>query len=110
MSKFYGEVGYSEQIETSPGVWEEVITERKYFGDVIRNVTRMQPSEHLNDNLNADNRLSIVADPFAYENFSKMRYVSWLGELWKIASVDVQRPRLVLTVSGVYNGKTTRIS
>lgn len=108
MGRFYGEIGYATQVETAPGVWQEKITTRNYSGDIIRNVSKMQGTETLNDNLNVDNRFSIVADPFAYKNFSTMRYVNWLGALWKITSVDVQRPRLILTIGGVYNEQTPR--
>jgi len=104
MAKFYGEIGYAVDMEeTSPGVWQERIVIRSYFGDVIRNTSKMQAGENLNDNLTIDNKLSIVADPFAYENFHAMRYVKWMGALWKINAVEVQRPRLILTIGGVYN-------
>jgi len=103
MGRFYGEIGFAQQTETAPGVWTEQITTRNYFGDVIKNMSRIQSSENLNDNLNVDNRISIVADPFAYDNFSSMRYVDWMGVLWKVKSVEVQRPRLILTIGEVYN-------
>jgi hypothetical protein len=106
MGKFYGEIGYAETVETAPGVWQEQITKRQYFGDVVRNVSKMRDGENLNDNLTIDNRLSIVADPYAYEKFHAMRYVNWMGVLWKITSVEVQRPRLILTIGGVYNEQT----
>jgi hypothetical protein len=107
MAKFYGEIGYAEQEETSPGVWQDKITARQYFGDVIRNTSRTRNGENLNDNLVLDNQLSIVADPFAYDQFHSMRYVKWMGVLWKIVSVEVQRPRLILTIGGVYNERQT---
>jgi len=89
------------------GVWIEEITERNYSGDVLKNVIRTKSGETLNDNITVDNRLSIIADLFANENFQSMRYVKWMGALWKISSVEVIRPRLLLTIGGVYNGKTT---
>jgi hypothetical protein len=103
MAKFYGVIGYAETAETAPGVWREQITERPYFGDVIRNASKARDGENLNDNLVLDNQLSVVADPFACEKFHAMRYVKWMGALWKILSVEVQRPRLILTIGGVYN-------
>jgi hypothetical protein len=107
MAKFYGEIGYAETAETTPGVWQEQITTRQYFGDVIRDTGKMRTGANLNDNLEIDNRLSILADPYAYEKFHAMRYVEWMGTLWKITSVEVQRPRLILTIGGVYNEQTT---
>ncbi len=103
MAKFYGAIGYGKSEETVPGVWEDTITERFYFGELNRSTRRLQTSEHLNDDIDISNEISIVADPFAYENFHAMRYVSFMGSKWKITSVEVQYPRLILTIGGVYN-------
>lgn len=105
MAKFYGVIGYFVTKETSPGVWEEDVTERSYYGDLIRNVRKTQSSDGLNDDINIANEISIVADPFANENFHSMRYVHFMGAKWKITSVEVQYPRLILTIGGVYNGE-----
>ena len=105
MAKFYGVIGYAETSETSPGVWTEGVTERNYSGDVIKNSSRWQRGESLNDDLVVNHQISILADPFAYENFYAMRYIRWMGACWKITNVDVQRPRLILTIGGVYNGE-----
>lgn len=105
MAKFYGKIGYAKMIETAPGVHAEEIVERMYFGDTVRNVRNLQGSGQVNDNIDIANEISIVADPFANENFHAMRYVEFMGALWKITKVDVQYPRLILTVGGVYNGK-----
>ena len=104
MAKFYGNIGYAETLETSPGVWQERITERDYFGDLNRNTRTAQSSNQLNDNINISNEISILADPFANQNFHLMRYVEYMGAKWKITNVEVQYPRLILTVGGVYNG------
>ena len=109
MAKFYGIIGYSETKEISPGVWEEGITEREYYGDLLRNTNKFQSSERLNDNINISNEVSRVADAYARDNFHLMRYVSFGGSdtKWKVISVEVQYPRLILTVGGVYNEQTT---
>lgn len=104
MAKFYGKIGYAETVETAPGVWQEQITERDYFGDLNRNTRTTQASNQLNDNINISNEISILADPFANQNFHLMRYVEYMGAKWKITNVEVQYPRLILTVGGVYNG------
>lgn len=104
MAKFHGAIGYVRTEETAPGVWEEVTSERSYKGDIIRNSQKMESSENLNPNFNIDNRFSIVADAYAYENFPHMRYIRWKGTSWSVSSVEIQRPRLILSVRGVYNG------
>jgi hypothetical protein len=107
MAKFYGSIGYAETSETAPGVWTEGITERTYSGDVVRNSKRWQSGESLNDNLTVNNEISIIADPFAFSNFHTMKYIKWMGGSWKITNIDIQRPRLRLTIGGIYNGETT---
>lgn len=106
MAKFHGLIGYveSEESSISPGVWTDVPTERDYTGDVIQDTRKWEGSNQVNENLVISNRISIVADAFAYQNFSTMRYVKWMGAVWKIIRVEVQRPRLILTLGGVYNG------
>lgn len=105
MAKFFGAIGYFVTKETSPGVWEEDAAERSYYGDLVRNVRKTQSSDGLNDDINVANEISIVADPFANENFHSMRYVRFMGAKWKIMSVEVQYPRLILAIGGVYNGE-----
>ena len=103
MAKFFGTIGYVETVESRPGVWKEQATEREYYGDVIRNTRRLDTADKLNDDVNIGNSVSIVADPFAYQNFHAMRYVVFMGTKWKITTVEVQYPRLILTLGGVYN-------
>lgn len=103
MAKFFGKIGYAEMVETAPGVIEEKITEREYYGDLTRNTRRLQSSDKLNTDINISNEISIVADPFAYDNFHSMRYVEFMNAKWKIESVDVQYPRLNLSVGGIWN-------
>lgn len=108
MAKYYGTVGYMRTEETDPvnhpGVYTEVETERHYYGDVLSNNRRYENGEGLNDNINVRNEISILADPFAMENLTYMRYLTWLGNKWKITDVKVNYPRIVLTVGGVWNG------
>lgn len=104
MAKYYGKIGYAKTVETAPGVWTEEITERTYFGDLIRNTRRLQSSDKVNDDINIANELSIVADPYAMNNFHTMRYAEFMGARWKVSTVEVQYPRLILTLGGLYNG------
>lgn len=105
MAKFYGPVGFVKTVETEPGVWEEKATEREYSGDLMRNARDLQSSNDVNDDVNLANKISIVADPYAEQNFLSIRYVSFMGAKWKVKTVEVLYPRLILTIGGVYNGK-----
>lgn len=105
MAKFYGNIGYVKTVEVKPGIWQEEAVEHPSRGDLIRNTSRYQPSGGVNDNISINNNISIVADPYANENFQYMRYVCFKGARWKITNAEVQYPRIILTLGGVYNGE-----
>lgn len=106
MAKFYGAIGYGTTVETAPGVFSDLIEEKMYRGDVFRNTRKLQEGESLNNDLSVNNSISIVADAYAGEHFFAMRYIKWAGTLWHISDVEVQSPRLILRLGGVYNGPT----
>lgn len=105
MAKFFGKVGYVDLVETVPGVHEEKVIERSYYGDVNRNTRRLESSGNVNDDIAVSNEISIVADAYADQNFHAIRYVEFMGARWKITNVEVRPPRLILTLGGVYNGE-----
>ena len=104
MPKFYGVIGYATTKKTERGMYEETIVEKEYIGDVIRNTRRLRESSKINDDITISNQISIISDPYANENFHAMRYVSFMGSKWKVVEVEVQYPRLILTLGGLYNG------
>lgn len=108
MSRWVGSIGYLKLEETKPGVWEEQITERTYSGDASSLKTSWRSdSSKLNDDLDLSVQISIIADPFAYENLSSIRYVTYMGSKWKVTSISPEFPRLNLTIGGLYNGPET---
>ena len=106
MPKFFGEVGYGTPVEepAESGIWVDQITEYSYYGDVVRNIARSESANVINSNLKVDNSISIVADQYANENFSNIRYIRWAGTLWTVDNVEVHSPRLILKLGSVYNG------
>ena len=104
MAKYYGKIGFAVLMETAPGVWMENITERYYFGDLLRSSRRLQPTDRVNDDVNISNEISILADAFANDNVNAMRYAIFAGSKWKITDVEILYPRLKLTLGGIYNG------
>lgn len=103
MSKFYGKVGYVRTEETRSGIYKEIVTERNYYGDITRHSYRWENTGNINDSMNITNEISLMADPFLYEHFSELRYIEFMGAKWKIASVQIERPRLTITLGGLYN-------
>lgn len=104
MSKFHGNVGYGVAIEKYPGVWEEEMVERPYYGDVVKNRMNIQQSAVINPGITINNTISIVTDKFARENAFSIRYVTYLGKKWCVTSIEEAYPRILLTLGGVYNG------
>lgn len=104
MSKWYGKIGYADTVETEPGIWEEGITEKFYYGELISNRWRRQNSGEVNDNINLNNQISIIADPYAVNHCSSIVYAELMNEKWKVTDVEVQYPRLILSVGGTWNG------
>lgn len=101
--KWSGKIGFVETKETRPGVWENVTTERNFYGDVIRDIRKNQSLGQVNDDINISNRISIVSNSFVRDNLSFMKYIEFMGAKWKITDVEVQYPRLVLTIGGLWN-------
>jgi len=108
MAKFHGEVGYvNESVEVRPGVWADEVVEIPYFGDVIRDARYLKEAESgVNQNLSVGNSINIVADAYANEHIFAIRYIRWMGTLWTVSMVEVQSPRLLLRLGGLYNGPT----
>lgn len=104
MPKFCGKIGYAIQEETGPSVWKEKYVEKVIYGEIMRYTTRNEKGESINDNLNVSNSIRIVADPFARENFHRMKYLRMRpdGVAWAIKSIDVEPPGLILTLGEEY--------
>lgn len=101
--RFYGKVGFIDTVETTPGVYEPQTVERNYRGDVLNLAKRWEGTQNLNDDLKLNSRISIIMDPYIRQNLKSIRYVEYYGTKWKVDSVEVQYPRLILSFNGVYN-------
>jgi len=108
MARFCGEVGYGESVETPSGggVFDDVITEFEYYGDVIRNTRKSEEGQSVNNDITVGNSISVVADEYANTHYHAIRYVRWAGTLWTVTNVEVKSPRLILSLGNVYNGPT----
>lgn len=104
MAKWYGNVGFADTIEYEPGAWEETVVEHPYYGDILFDHWKRENSGGVNDNVNLSHRISIVADSYAHSHCSSMVYVEYMNEKWKITDIEVQYPRLILSIGGLWNG------
>lgn len=110
MSKWYGVVGFADNVEVEPGFYEDTIIEKPYYGDVTSSRWKRQSSGDINDNIAISNQISIVADPYAVKHCSKMVYATYMDTKWKITDVEPQYPRLILSIGGVWNGNTSTVT
>lgn len=106
MAKYYGMIGYAEAMDRGNGVWEEAMVERPSYGDLLRNAKADDAGSGANDDVRLNNSISIIMDPYAIQNYARIRYATFMGTRWKVSSVEVERPRLILSIGGVYNGPT----
>lgn len=106
MTKYSGMMGYVTPVQSSPGVWVNHVIEKKVRGDVIRSITNNLPGDTTADDVTISNRISIVGDPYAFENFFNIKYVKYMRVNWKVINIELARPRIILTLGGVWNGET----
>lgn len=107
MSKFYGAIGYVITEDIGSGVYKPKTFERMSYGDMLSNSRRMSNSNTINGDITIQNKLSIIADPYSLVHLESIKYVEWLGVKWTVESIEVNAPRLFLTLGGVYNGEQT---
>jgi hypothetical protein len=106
MTRFFGNIGYGNTVDKGDGVHEIEVTVRQYQGDVVRPTRRYSNDDKVNSDLSVGNAISIVADGYANNHFFAIRYAEWRGALWEVTRVDIESPRLILWLGGVYNGPT----
>lgn len=103
--KFSGFVGFwSEDVEVRPGIWQPKTIEKKYVGEVLRNNRNFQFTNKQNPDLTINNQISILSDLYAKQNWHSIRYVIWNGVKWNVDGVEINYPRLTLTLGGIYHG------
>ena len=105
MAKTRAQVGYCIPTQSEPGVWDDKVVSVEYAADITRLNTRWSTNtDSTNDNITCNSQISFIADAYAYQYFCYIKYVGYLGVKWKVTNVEVQHPRIILTLGGVYNG------
>lgn len=103
MAKWIGNIGFFENVEIRPGVWKEVITPYRYLGELIVNRKDIINNSQINDEIRVSNQIKIISNPYANNNFHNIKWVEFLGQKWKVTSVSVEQPNLLLTLGGIFN-------
>lgn len=106
MNKWAGAIGFTKTVksENKRSVWDEEITEKPYRGDILRNYRRNEHQQDgRNDDFTLNNQISVLSDTFMLENLQYMKYVTWMNSKWTISSIEIQHPRVILEIGGIYN-------
>lgn len=109
MARYYGKVGFlKEEVEseTRPSRFIPEMEERYYSGNLLKNYISSQASEKPVDDFTLNNDISIIADPYALNHFSSIKYVEFMNTLWEAKSAKVEYPRIRISFGGVYHGPT----
>lgn len=109
MAKFYGNVGFAESKEDSKGNWVEHIVDHKLYGEVKRNSYRYTQADKVIPDIVLVNTVELVADWYAVEHFSAIRYVEYNGVKWRAQSILYERPRITVTLGEVWHGSKNQI-
>lgn len=106
MNRFYGTVGFvsTEESTSSPGVFEERVVEKRYYGEFLSSGYRRDDNQVINPNIHLSNRVSLLTDPYAFEHASYIAYVKIAGTKWAVSSIEFQGKRLVCSFKGIYEG------
>jgi hypothetical protein len=104
--KYSGKIGFASKVETSPGVWEDEITERDYIGDVLQRTERLDTGSTIIPSYRTTTSYSVLSDGVLKERYSDVRYISDQGTRWKVDSIIKKFPRMEMFVSEEYNGPT----
>lgn len=103
--KYYDKIGFwFDDVETEPGIFEPMVEEKYYAGDVIETRQRWENSDRQNDDLTLSNRISIISDMYLNQHLSSIKYATFMGGKWKVIGLDVKYPRVILDLGGVWNG------
>ena len=104
MSRFWGTIGLNRGfVETAPGVHKSTIEELEVDGE-MRNLGARTPAAGQREGVKARHVLSIVTPDDGEIDFTEVVYIVWHGRKWAAVAIEYKRPRVELTLGGLYNG------
>lgn len=104
MTKYAGLVGYVVQEQTAPSVWTPVETPKRMKGDIIRQSASTQNDDKVNSDITLNHRVSLIGDAYAFSSYFNIRWIEIDGHKWEVTNVEVQRPRIIVSLGGPWNG------
>ena len=101
--KCSGKIGYARTEETSPGVYQEIIIEKQYYGDVVRNTAQILDSNTINSSIKLNNSISVLCNNYMSYNLGCVRYLTFKKSKWKVSSIEIKDNRIIFTLGDLYN-------
>lgn len=107
MARYHDKVGFIVHDDNQlTGKVTVRAVERPYYGRILEHTRRWESTEHLNDDLTVANQIAIIANDYAFEHLSAIAYAHWMHGYWKVTSIRIKGPEIILTLGGVWNGPT----
>lgn len=102
--RYSGKLGIAQQTEVRPGVWEETITERDVLGTVKQRTEVLEQGDNILPRYSTTTSISVLSRGLGPMDNSMLRYVTWLGKRWQIASTVTDYPHLTFFIREEYHG------
>lgn len=107
MARYHDKVGFLIPIENEQtGMATNRAVERPYYGRIIEHTRRWEQTDHVTDDLSISNQIAITANDYAFKHMSSIAYARFMGGYWKVTSIKLKAPEIILTLGGVWNGPT----
>lgn len=104
--RYSGKLGVVEQTEVRPGVWEDVVKEYDVLGDVKQRTEALIQGSSILPTYRTTTSVSVPARGVGPIDNSMIRYLTYKGTRWQIATIVDKPPRLVLYIGEEYHGPT----
>lgn len=97
-------VGFGSNQELEPGIYDDVLEEKTYYGEILENRRSFDQGTTLSGDVKITNQFSIMGNTYLFDNLEKIRYVRYRNQLWTV-TVDEGYPRVTFNLGGLYHGQ-----
>ncbi len=102
--KYTGKIGFAVMKNEGEGIYTEEIEEKVYYGDLLSSRWNNENNQNsTNTNVRLNNSISVICDKYLSENISVIRYITYKNSKWCITGIEIQPPRIIINIGGIYN-------
>lgn len=102
--RYSGKLGLAQEVQVSPGVWDNVITEQDVVGDLVQRSEALEQGDDVLPRHVTTTSVSLLSFGIGPLDHSMFRYVMHAGKRWSITSIVEQHPRIILYFGEEYRG------